>query len=349
VPTTVAFFNANNFFLRYKWGQGYPGDASGKSYYSSPKWGFLPLYTAGTFVPYNETQTRLLASSLGMEDGTLPDVALFCEVESLLALRAFNENYLGGHYREALLIDSRDFRQIDVGVLSNRPILSAKSHVDDRDEKGGLVFSRDCLEVELDLEDGYRLVVFVNHLKSKFVDRKNKTAAQIKAATRKSNERRKSQAEAVKRIVKSRFAGSAFNSELFMVVGDLNDQPYSPWVKPLVRDAGLYDVMRELPEEERWTYWWKSKNRVSQIDYLLLSPALKRLIQDFGVVPRIERRGIGFKSVLSDGQPGPRKTNFYVTEDDSDPAKIDFRFERFDGVTQRSHASDHCPVFLEIP
>lgn len=28
--------------------------------------------------------------------------------------------------------------------------------------------------------------------------------------------------------------------------------------------------------------------------------------------------------------------------------KIDFRFDRFDGVTDEVDASDHCPVFFEV-
>lgn len=61
-----------------------------------------------------------------------------CEVESLLAFRVFNEKYFQKPYKYALLIDSRDFRQIDVGILSNKEILNVVSHVDDIDESGNV-------------------------------------------------------------------------------------------------------------------------------------------------------------------------------------------------------------------
>jgi hypothetical protein len=40
---------------------------------------------------------------------------------------------LKGAYAHALLVDSRDFRQIDVAILSRLPILDVQSHVDDLD------------------------------------------------------------------------------------------------------------------------------------------------------------------------------------------------------------------------
>jgi CrcB protein len=34
---------------------------------------------------------------------------------------------------------------------------------------------------------------------------------------------------------------------------------------------------------------------------------------------------------------------------DADPVDVDFRFERFEGVTPEAYASDHCPVFVRVP
>jgi hypothetical protein len=79
-----------------------------------------------------------------------------------------------------VLVDSRDFRQIDVGVLSKRPITGLRSHVDDvlpgkkkkakkkTTEGSKYLFSRDCLEVDIALPGDRTLTVFNNHFKSKF-------------------------------------------------------------------------------------------------------------------------------------------------------------------------------------
>jgi hypothetical protein len=115
---------------------------------------------------FNPLQQDLTAKALSRNETRLPDILCLQEIESLIALRAFNERHLGSHYTHALLIDSRDFRQIDVGVPTNLEILSAPTHVDDLDPKPDdpkrpFLFSRDCLEVELALPGGDRLTEHV--------------------------------------------------------------------------------------------------------------------------------------------------------------------------------------------
>lgn len=350
MATTVCFFNVNNLFLRYRFGRKYPGDIAGKSYIADPEWGFLPAYTDNSFIPFRPEQTELSAKAISVEG--LPEVLCVCEVESLLALRTFNEKYLDGHYDYALLIDSRDYRQIDVGILSTKQILCCRTHIDDLNEEGNPIFSRDCLEVVISLNKSgsKQLTVFINHLKSKFIDTRNKTEEKIEAERAKANQSRLRQAQEVKDIVQRRFPGDTFNQKLFMVVGDFNDQPESPWVRPLVKQAGLYNVIEELAEEERWTYWWKWKNRASQIDYLLLSPALVQSVTSHNIKPRIERMGIGIQGFYDSGNIKPRTTRLFKTDDDPEPMRINFEFERFSSVLDTlQHASDHCPVFLEVP
>jgi len=350
MKTTLCFFNTNNLFLRYKMGRKYPGDISGKSYIADKKWGFVPPYQSGSFVVFRPEQTALSADALSY--GGLPDILCVCEVENLLALRLFNEKFLGSHYSNALLVDSRDFRQIDVGILSTKEILSAKSHIDDKDTQGNYIFSRDCLEVEVGLNTSgsKRLTLFINHLKSKFVDTLGKTQQQIAAETKRANDRRKAQATAVKKIVRSRFSGSAFNKERFVVLGDFNDQPDSPALRPLVKNAGLHDAIGNLPPNEQWTYWWKSKNRASQIDYMLLSPALNKQVNAQNILPRIERGGIATKGLLQDGSISPATTRIFHVDNDPNPTRVDFNFPRFSAVIDDGRfASDHCPIFLEVP
>jgi endonuclease/exonuclease/phosphatase family metal-dependent hydrolase len=336
---TICTFNCNNLYARYKFGTTYPGDRTGKSFYGK-EWGYLPLYHPGAIEVFNERQRALAGAVLKGNAGAYPDVICLQEVESVFALRKFNEEYLGNAYDYAVLIDSHDERQIDVGVLSRLPVRGLRTHVDDRDkETNEYIFSRDCLEVQLALGRS-TLTLFVNHLKSKYAE----TPEQQKSAA----ERRRRQALAVLEIVRKRFPGRSFQNELFTVVGDFNDQPDSPSVAPLLVDSGLERALDRIPRlEDRWTYWYRSENRVSQIDHILLSPALSHRTQ--GRVPRIDRRGVSFKSVLKDGLPGPKQTHFFRTDDDPSPIALDFRMERLPDVSVEHYASDHCPVFFDLP
>lgn len=348
---TICTFNVNNLYLRYKFGQIFPGDRSAKSEVENAAFGYLPMYDPALFELFNSAQRDLAASAITCDGTIFPDVLCLQEVESLLALREFNEEHLcrkfKQKYKYALLVDSRDFRQIDVAVLSNLEILDVRSHVDDLDPEpdspqSPFLFSRDCLEVELALNSSgtQRLTLFVNHLKSKLAS----TATERKQADKK----RKRQAKRVQEIIHSRFPGAMFHQELFAAVGDFNDDAKSPSLKPLVQQAGLNDALARLPQpEERWTHWYRSENTVSQFDYLLLSPALDSATA--GVCPKIERRGLGFSRILADGKTGPKFTYFHEEEADPNPIRVGFQFTRFCDVTRDDYASDHCPIFLEIP
>jgi endonuclease/exonuclease/phosphatase family metal-dependent hydrolase len=349
---TICSFNVNNLYVRYKFDDVFPGDPSRKSAVDDPAQGYLPMYNPTAFELFNPLQRQLAARALKRESGSLPDVVLLQEVESLIALRAFNETMLGSFYERALLIDSRDLRQIDVGVLSRLPIVSTRTHVDDVDSQGAAadprLFSRDCLELTVELPQQRRLTIFVNHLKSKFIGREANTPAKRAAAKQRNDAKRKRQSRAIVRLLRERFPGSAFDQELFMVVGDLNDEPGSDPVAPVVADAGLENALERIPtQEDRWTHWFRGGNSVAQLDYLLLSPALSTLTQ--GRRPVIERRGISFDRTLADGGPGPRRTRYHRRDDDPNPIGVDFRFPRFAEVTAKDYASDHCPVFFDVP
>lgn len=317
-----------------------PGDRARKSLVGED-WGYLPQYDPDLIDLFNPEQRDLAARALSNDGTEWPDVVCLQEVESLLGLRKFNEEHMGGHYRYALLVDSRDFRQIDVGILSNLEITGVRSNVDALDpqpeKKNPFLFSRDCLEVTLALSKTRDLTLFVNHLKSKYAE----TAAERKRG----DALRLRQATAVAAIVKARFPGTAFKKSLFAVLGDLNDQPASPCLAPLY-SMGLVDAFARIaPEEQRWTHWYRSENSLSQLDHLLLSPALAKSAPS---APRIDRRAIGFSRILQDGKPGPKLSHFQHVDGDPNPIDVDFRFARFKGVGPEVYGSDHAAVVLGI-
>ncbi len=44
MATILYTFNANNLFVRYRFGQTFPGDMSGKSAVNEPTLSYLPMY-----------------------------------------------------------------------------------------------------------------------------------------------------------------------------------------------------------------------------------------------------------------------------------------------------------------
>jgi endonuclease/exonuclease/phosphatase family metal-dependent hydrolase len=324
----------------------------------SSQFGFLPPYEPGSFEIFNDAQRRLAAQALSRGGARpLPDLVVLQEVESMIALRTFNERYLDGHYPHALLVDSRDYRQIDVGVLAGPRLRLDRlsTHVDDLAKAGEEFrpgwpwqFSRDCLEVHLRLPGGRRLGVYLTHSKSKFVQpRAGQTPAEVAAEEQAAATYRRRQSEAVLEIVRARHPGSRFDRDWFVVAGDLNslsaEEPAG-----VFRAGGLEDAVGRLPADQRWTEYYAGGGSVGQLDYLFLSPALAAATA--GTLPEIERRGIGMRAVSKkDGRPLPAKARLEVSDAAPPAAVVDFQFPRFADVGPKAKASDHCPVFLDLP
>src|SRR4029453_12694152 len=98
---TLCTFNVNNLFVRYRFGSTFPGDVSGKSAVTNPAQGYLPMYDPDLFELFNPIQRELAAKAITRDGTILPDILCLQEVESLIALRAFNERHLKGGYRQA--------------------------------------------------------------------------------------------------------------------------------------------------------------------------------------------------------------------------------------------------------
>ncbi len=367
---SLATFNANNFFLRYKFTQTYPGarpEAVQAELASVASQGFLPApafgkFSLNHFIVWDATRRELAAKALRRPDNQLPDILCLQEVENVQAIRTFNENYLGNYYPYSLLIDGYDPRNIDVGVLSVFPIREIRSHIEDAENDGQRLFEcRDCLEVNVHLPRGEVLSLFVNHLKSKFVEKeKDDTEQAYRKKVRTSHEKRQAQAKKVLEFIRERFAGQQ-EKALYAVIGDFNDTPESPYLHDLMASKLLTNVIRKYrPADDCWTYYWRSKNRVSQIDYVLASKALVKRI-DAAIranparKPHIERAGLGFSKLNAQQEVLPKQVTLAHFEEDevtpassdaTPPQKVGFQFERFDKVLEnwKNNTSDHCPV-----
>jgi endonuclease/exonuclease/phosphatase family metal-dependent hydrolase len=307
----------------------------GGGFLPTPEWkNSFQLYNKGPWRDLTAAAIRR-AEQNETSDYSMPDIACFQEVESIEALRLFNERYLNNYYKYQLVIDSFDPRRIDVGVLSNFKMQSIVTHMFERVSKQnkGYIFSRDCLEISFEITKNKNLTLFINHLKSKFISPftpKNKVDQEIKKA----NSLRLLQAIRVKEIVSKRFKADRFETENFVVLGDFNDTPVSKFLLPLTVSSRMQNAISRLDPKEMWTHWWDSKNIVSQLDYILLSPKLD--LSSSGK-PYIERRGIS-----------NRIKKFSYLNEKREENKIKWDFKRFNDVSDKYEASDHCPVFLDL-
>jgi endonuclease/exonuclease/phosphatase family metal-dependent hydrolase len=146
-----------------------------------------------------------------------------------------------------------------------------RSHVDDQAPNGENIFSRDCPEYAVETPAGNRLVILVNHFKSKGF-----------GGPAESNARRKSQARRVAEIYK----GLADAGEKFVaVVGDLNDTPESDPLEPLLAGSDLKDAfVHPQFDDGGHPGTYGSCTATNKIDYLLLSPALMAKVVKGGVI-----------------------------------------------------------------
>ncbi|HET6558750.1 MAG TPA: endonuclease/exonuclease/phosphatase family protein [Prolixibacteraceae bacterium] len=203
-----------------------------------------------------------------------PDILITIEVENRPTLDRFNKQVLESEfkfsYKHIMVIDGNDDRGIDVGIMSQFPIVEIKSHIDDR-VNGRRIFSRDCPEYKITLPNGENIIVLPNHFKSK------RNGDDVE-----SQNRRRLQADTAIAIAKS-----ALNTcDKILIAGDFNDTPNSTPLTSMFSD-GFVDVIShsDYPTDRPGTFNTGLAN--NKIDYLLMSPTLQSKLITTG----IERRG----------------------------------------------------------
>lgn len=208
------------------------------------------------------------------------DVLAVIEAEDRVALGHFNDQLLkpiNATYGGIMLIDGNDERGIDVGLFTNSggSIESIVSHVDDM-KGSSRIFSRDCPEFTVRVSDTRRILVLVNHLKSKGFGNKADSDA-----------RRKAQAKRVREIYDLRRSEGV---DMIAIVGDFNDTPDSDALKPLLaQGSDLKDISAHPQfQSDGRPGTFGNGTASNKIDYLLMSPALFARAATGGV----ERRGV---------------------------------------------------------
>lgn len=281
-------FNCENLFGRYAFLNRPPEDQP-KDYIQDIKIIDVVAFEPGR---NNTLKPRPIAEAQRKNTGAAileaaPDVLAVCEIENLTTLRLFNAKYLRNYFDRIILVEGNDPRGIDVGVLLRRglkaDVRAIRSHADAAalggylattnmlDMKGRVgkaSFSRDCLEVDLDVGSA-PLTLLVNHLKAQ------ETKANGADPT---TAKRRGQAERAAAIAKRARA----SGRLPVVLGDLNkdiaDSFYDESLNPLARSSVFLNPVQALPADQRWTHYFSSKRSVSQLDYLLPDKGLAQAI-----------------------------------------------------------------------
>ncbi len=269
-------------------------------------------------------ETRV-ATALAIRQAS-PEVVCVQEVETLGALKAFHDRYLrrmSDHdYRHKVLIDGNDPRGIDVAVMSRFKIDSVTTHQDREGtvhhpdgDKTERIFRRDCLEVHVKKQNR-TLPIFVCHFKS------------MSGGRERTKPTREAEAAEVRKIIEERFADPA--AEDWMIVGDLNDYtevdgtPDADHALGALLDDGFcVDMVKRIEHpHDRWTHYYDGEKKYSQLDYVLISPALAD--KNPNTVPEIIRHGQPYRAERYQGDRFPR-TGW-----------------------DRPKASDHCGVVIDL-
>jgi endonuclease/exonuclease/phosphatase family metal-dependent hydrolase len=299
----IASFNVENLFIRYKFKEGIdPKNAVQEGW----------KIDQAKFDIFDEADKKITGKTIKALNA---DVVALQEVEGIDALKEFRNKYLGGRNEFPYVagIDGNDPRRIDVAVLSRLPLVHVRSHQHILDpETNRFLFSRDCLEVDVESPDKGILILYVNHFKSMIGGRKNTRA------------KREKQSHKVMDIIIERF-GSEPGQHPFVILGDFNDYLETDTqgqsgIDELVTWNQLENVVGRLAEQDRWTHYYDDKDEYRQLDYVLLS---KALAESNPSNPLIERRGLTTSATLFSGK-------------------------RFPGVDSEHSASDHCPVLFEL-
>jgi len=171
------------------------------------------------------------------------DVVVLQEVENVEVLGRLGAR---AGYPEARLVDGADPRGIDVAALSKLPIERYVSHLGEADASGRPLWPRDCVEVHL-RTGGRPVVVVASHFSSALSD---------------DGTRRALQATRLREIADG--VRATRPTALVLAGGDLNDQPRSAALVPLLADGAWVDPAPP------GVATWSGASGAARLDYLLL-------------------------------------------------------------------------------
>jgi endonuclease/exonuclease/phosphatase family metal-dependent hydrolase len=209
-----------------------------------------------------------IAAVIKVLDRIKPDIIGLIEIGDESMLEDFQRRLkaAGLEYAHREWIQGADDTR-HVCLLSRFPIIERNSRPDVRFELDGkaLRMNRGILDVTVAINSHYRLRLVGAHLKSRR-DVPEYDQARMRAK----------EASLLRRHLEDILSASPETN--LMLFGDLNDTKNEYPVRQIIGSKGAPDHMMDLwlrdNRGERWTYYWKTADEYSRIDYLLVSPGL---------------------------------------------------------------------------
>ncbi|MBI5543192.1 MAG: endonuclease/exonuclease/phosphatase family protein [Deltaproteobacteria bacterium] len=182
-----------------------------------------------------------------------PDILALQEVETKDLLRRLNDS-LTKKLPNFELVPAGDPRGINVALMTRFPITQVTSHWLDQlwgPDGNKYFYSRDCLEVHLDVGGNRALAVLVNHLVSQLEDT--------------NDAKRRAQAQGARDV------GDAVRRDKpwvgVLIAGDMNDDPTSSTLQVFFNGGAWVDFWSGSSTSQAWTF--KEGSRSYRLDYLI--------------------------------------------------------------------------------
>jgi len=188
---------------------------------------------------------------------------------------------------------------IHVAVLSKFPFTARHPHTNENFLLDGkrLEVKRGFAEVEIQAATNFTFTLIAAHLKSRLTSPEADEAAQ-----------RLAEAKVLRGIIDARLAANPDTK--LIVLGDFNDTRNTPSTKAVIGQGKhrLFDTRpaerngdnqpnpnpRYEPRNVTWTHYYGTEDSYSRIDYILLSPAMKKYwVKEDTYIPTIPNWGIG--------------------------------------------------------
>ncbi|KAF0972409.1 hypothetical protein FDP41_009312 [Naegleria fowleri] len=307
----IASFNVENLLARYEFNKAQQMKISKQSLACKGviEFGINDLKPKFTF---SDEKSKQITADAIIDINA--DVMCLMEVESLQVLDEFNSTFLKNlNYNYTMLIDGRDPRHIDCGVLSRYPIVNVRSnrHATYPGERNRYIFSRDLLEVDVSFPGNHELTLYITHLTSMNKGRED------------THDRRVKQVEYICERIEQVWKHKNYKGN-FIVCGDMNDynDEKSSLAKLLKHDHVTDIISQRLKKEDQWTHYFGRGQSYNQLDYMFVSNDL--LLRNPRAKPVIYRKGLPLRASKYKG-------------------------ERLQGVGMNEpKASDHAAIYVDL-
>ena len=304
--TLVVFWNLENFFDYTDGGEG----ESDKEWSSlgSRRWTKTRFYTKCDAI----AKTMFW---IGEKYGRMPDVIGVAEVENSGVLyKLLSSTLLRKCDYKVVHYDSRDRRGIDVALLYRSSVFrKVSSSVTVPEYDGEKLLTRDILQVCLETAGGERVNVLVNHHPSKY------------GGSQASESRRDAAMTVMRNLCDS--LAVADSGVPVIAMGDFNDTPESPSLRPLTEAQGLHCISQELGGSYRYKGQWE------QIDHIYLTPTLLPCADSTTLHLAPEGAYIYSPTFLTEPEPlyGGRRPH-----------------RTYNGMRYQGGTSDHLPIVFDL-